>query len=170
MAKKVPNPIDVHVGSRVRLRRMLIGMSQEKLGELLGLTFQQVQKYEKGTNRIGASRLYQIAQFLGVPVQFFFEDLTDDMAKGRPEEASGFGERDAAPYVMDFVSSAEGLELNRSYSRISDPRVRKRILELVRCLAQEPADEAPGPDLLGRSESDDDDPSGRLSPAAVKPA
>jgi transcriptional regulator with XRE-family HTH domain len=172
VAKKVPNPIDVHVGSRVRLRRMLIGMSQEKLGELLGLTFQQVQKYEKGTNRIGASRLYQIAQFLGVPVQFFFEDLTEDMAKARTGDVPGFGERDNAPYVMDFVSSAEGLELNRSYSRIADPRVRKRILELVRCLAQEPSEGLAAADLLGPAAADDDAESGgsRLSPATIKPA
>ncbi len=138
MAKKTPNPIDVHVGSRVRLRRMLIGMSQERLGELLGLTFQQVQKYEKGTNRIGASRLYQISQFLGAPVQFFFEDISGEAAHaGHAEPQAGFAERDSAPFVMEFVSSAEGLELNRSYARIADMRVRKRILELVRCLAED---------------------------------
>ena len=116
---------------------MLIGMSQEKLGELLGLTFQQVQKYEKGTNRIGASRLFQISQFLGVPVQFFFEDIAEDMVGRAPATAEGFAERDAAPYVMEFISSAEGLDLNRSYSRIPEARIRKRILELVRCLGQE---------------------------------
>ena len=90
--------------------RMLIGMSQEKLGELLGLTFQQVQKYEKGTNRIGASRLFQISQFLGTPVQFFFEDIAGNAAhSSQGEAASGFAERDSAPFVMEFVSSAEGL-------------------------------------------------------------
>jgi len=155
MAKKTPNPIDVHVGSRVRLRRMLIGMSQERLGELLGLTFQQVQKYEKGTNRIGASRLYQIALYLGAPVQFFFEDVAADAAHlPQPETAKGFAERDSAPFVMEFVSSAEGLELNRSYSRIADTRVRKRILELVRCLAEDlPAVATEG----GKSAAEDDD-------------
>lgn len=155
MAKKTPNPIDVHVGSRVRLRRMLIGMSQERLGELLGLTFQQVQKYEKGTNRIGASRLYQISQYLGTPVQFFFEDIADAAHSPQPDAtASGFAERDSAPFVMEFVSSAEGLELNRSYSRIADLRVRKRILELVRCLAEDlPPIAADG----GEPAADDDD-------------
>ena len=136
MAKKTPNPIDVHVGGRVRLRRMLIGMSQERLGELLGLTFQQVQKYEKGTNRIGASRLYQISQYLGAPVQFFFEDIAGDGAAPQAA-AEGFAERDSAPFVMEFVSSAEGIDLNRAYARIADTRVRKRILELVRCLAED---------------------------------
>ena len=104
MIKKVPNPIDVHVGSRVRLRRMLVGMSQEKLGEMLGLTFQQIQKYEKGANRIGASRLYQIAQILGVAVQFFFDDMPEGQ-KG--DDLTGFADGDSTPYVMDFVSSSE---------------------------------------------------------------
>lgn len=131
--KKVPNPIDVHVGSRVRLRRMLVGMSQEKLGEQLGLTFQQVQKYEKGTNRIGASRLYQIAHILSVPVQFFY----DDMAESAPRPTPGFAEADGAENVMDFVSSSEGLTLNRSYTRIKDPTLRRRVLDLIRTLAGE---------------------------------
>lgn len=131
--KKKPNPIDVHVGGRVRLRRMLIGMSQEKLGELLGLTFQQIQKYEKGANRIGASRLYQISRILGVPVQFFFEDLDNDI-EAPPESMS---EPDAAPFVMDFVSSAEGLSLNRSFTKIEDPRVRKRIVDLIKSLGED---------------------------------
>lgn len=135
MPKKSPNPIDIHVGGRVRLRRMLIGMSQERLGELLDLTFQQVQKYEKGTNRIGASRLYQIAKYLGVNVQFFFEDVVDNA--GAKMSQGGFAEaNEASSSVMNFVSSAEGLELNRSYARIPDPVVRRKILELVRCLAE----------------------------------
>lgn len=131
MIKKVPNPIDVHVGSRVRLRRMLVGMSQEKLGDNLGLTFQQVQKYEKGANRIGASRLFQISQILGVPVQFFF----DDMPGGTGGEAPGFSDGDQAPYVMDFVSSAEGLQLNRAFTKIDKPAVRRKLLELVKSLS-----------------------------------
>jgi transcriptional regulator with XRE-family HTH domain len=131
--KKPPNPIDVHVGSRVRLRRMLIGMSQEKLGEQLGLTFQQVQKYEKGTNRIGASRLFQIARILSVPVQFFY----DDMAEAMPRPPSGFAEADGAENVMEFVSSSEGLSLNRSYTRIKDPNLRRRVLDLIKTLAGE---------------------------------
>ena len=135
MAKKVPNPIDVHVGGRVRLRRMLVGMSQEKLGERLGLTFQQVQKYEKGANRIGASRLFQISQILGVPVQFFFEDMSEDIKS----EKSGFSEADDSPYVMDFVSSSEGLQLNRAFTAIDDAKVRRRVLDLIKALSSEAA-------------------------------
>lgn len=129
MEKKVPNPIDVHVGSRVRLRRMLVGMSQEKLGDMLGLTFQQVQKYEKGANRVGASRLYQISQILGVSVQFFFDDMPE------AEDRGGNSEGSTSPYVMDFVSSAEGLQLNRAFTRIDKPAVRKKLLELVKSLS-----------------------------------
>ncbi len=138
MNKKKPNPIDVHVGSRVRLRRMLVGMSQEKLGEQLGLTFQQVQKYEKGTNRIGASRLYQIANILGVEVSFFFEDMPGEVVKGLPNPPEGgFTDVDAAPFVMDFVSSSEGLQLNRYYSEIESPGVRKKVLDLIKQLADD---------------------------------
>lgn len=128
-SKKTPNPIDSHVGSRVRLRRMMLGMSQEKLGENLGITFQQIQKYEKGTNRIGASRLQHIATVLQVPVAFFFED-----APGTPKEAEGFAESPHA-YVVDFLSSSEGLSLNRAFVKISDPQIRRKILELVQMLA-----------------------------------
>ena len=134
LVRKPPNTIDIHVGSRVRLRRMMIGMSQEKLGEKLGLTFQQVQKYEKGTNRIGASRLHHMAEILGVPVQFFFEDMPGQKI-GAAE--SGFAESEATPYVLDFVSSAEGLQLNRAFTRIGNPVVRRRLLELIKSLADE---------------------------------
>ncbi len=128
--KKTPNPIDVHVGSRVRLRRMMLGMSQEKLGEHLGITFQQIQKYEKGANRIGASRLHHICTVLNVPVSFLFED-----APGGQTDAPGFGEAQPATYVRDFLSSAEGLSLNKAFVRIEDPQVRKRVVDLVRALA-----------------------------------
>ena len=131
-----PNPIDAHVGSRVRLRRMLLGMSQEKLGEQLGLTFQQVQKYEKGVNRIGASRLFDLAQILGVPVQFFYEEAPASQAS-HSEAAPGFAERPAESYVIDFLASREGLELNKAFMRIGDPRTRRAIVELVRALAGE---------------------------------
>lgn len=127
------NPIDAHVGSRVRMRRMLLGMSQEKLGELLGLTFQQVQKYEKGVNRIGASRLFDLAHLLGVPVQFFYEDApsggTDVLAR------AGFAERPTETYVVDFLGSRDGLELNKAFVRIEDPNTRRAIVDLVRALA-----------------------------------
>lgn len=127
------NPIDVHVGSRVRLRRMLLGMSQEKLGEHLGLTFQQIQKYEKGINRIGASRLFDLSRVLGVPVQFFYEELP----AGGGAQASGLAERPAESYAVEFLGSREGLELNKAFARITDPRVRRSIVELVRAFAGE---------------------------------
>lgn len=140
MAKKQPSSVDAHVGSRVRLRRMLIGMSQEKLGEMLGLTFQQVQKYEKGANRIGASRLFDISSILGVPVSYFFDDLpsTDPAAIRKANGvAAAAGDVDAGPYMMEFVSSAEGFQLVRAFTKITDPRVRKRMLELVKSLTGE---------------------------------
>lgn len=130
-----PNPIDVHVGNRVRLQRMLIGISQEKLGERLGLTFQQVQKYEKGINRIGASRLFELSRVLGVPVQFFYEDAPASGSQhGTPP---GLAERSSDSHVFEFLSSREGLELNRAFSRITDPKVRKSVIDLVRSLADE---------------------------------
>lgn len=128
------NSMDVHVGSRVRLRRMLLGMSQEKLGEQLGLTFQQVQKYEKGINRIGAGRLHELARVLGVPVGFFY----DEVPGGAPA-ASGFAEQPDESYVIDFLGSREGLELNKAFVRIQDPKVRRSIVDMVRALAGEDA-------------------------------
>lgn len=135
--KKSPNPIDKHVGSRVRMRRMMIGMSQEKLGEALGLTFQQVQKYEKGTNRIGASRLHQIASVLGVQVEFFYEGAPQ--LEGGPP-ADGLSEPPTPAYVSDFLSTSDGLHLMRAFVRVRDAKVRKRIVELVEALS---SDEAP---------------------------
>lgn len=129
------NPIDGHVGGRVRLRRMLLGMSQEKLAEKLGLTFQQVQKYEKGINRIGASRLYELSQLLGVGVDFFYQDAPTGDAP--PTGAPGFAEPSSENYIVDFLNSREGLELNRAFTRITDPKVRRSIIELVRSLANE---------------------------------
>jgi transcriptional regulator with XRE-family HTH domain len=130
MPKKQANPIDAQVGNRVRIRRMLIGMSQERLGDLLGLTFQQVQKYEKGVNRIGAGRLYEVARILNVPIDFFYEGLG---AANQP----GAGEDAAAPPVMEFVSSGEGLQLSLAFMKIKDTKVRKRVLDLVKSLAEE---------------------------------
>ena len=105
MAGKKPNPVDAHVGSRVRLRRMLLGMSQERLGESMGLTFQQVQKYEKGVNRIGASRLFQISKILDVPVQFFFEEAPH-VGDARP--ARGMAEADSESFILEFLNTREG--------------------------------------------------------------
>lgn len=130
--KKKPNPIDIHVGSRVRLRRNMLGMSQEKLGESLGITFQQIQKYEKGTNRVGASRLQAIATILGVPVSFFFDDAPD---QGPTQK--GFAEDNSTTYVVDFLNSSEGLQLNRAFVKIADARVRRKVVDLVKALAAE---------------------------------
>lgn len=130
--KKKPNPTDIHVGSRIRLRRNMLGMSQEKLGETLGITFQQIQKYEKGTNRVGASRLQAIAEVLGVPVSFLFED-----APGQDSANRGFAEDASATLAIDFCTSTEGLQLNRAFVKISDSKVRRRIIDLVKALAAE---------------------------------
>lgn len=127
--KKKPNPIDTHVGSRIRLRRNMLGLSQEKLGESLGITFQQIQKYEKGTNRVGASRLQAISSVLGVPVAFFFEDAPGEVAPG------GFAESQATDFVVDFLGSAEGLQLNRAFVKIRDAKVRRKVVDLVKALA-----------------------------------
>jgi transcriptional regulator with XRE-family HTH domain len=130
-----PNPIDIHVGSRVRFRRMLLGMSQEKLGQKLGLTFQQVQKYEKGINRIGASRLFDLAQVLGVSVEFFYEEAP---AGEIPADATsdGFSDKTDETTIVDFLRSRDGLELNKAFVRITDPKARRAIVELVRSLAE----------------------------------
>ena len=133
-----PNPMDTHVGSRVRLRRMVVGMSQEKLGEKMGLTFQQIQKYEKGTNRIGASRLFQLSQILDVPVQFFFEDAPIQAVNLRGVTmAPGFAESKTEAFLLDFLNSRDGLELNRAFVKITDPKVRKRVVDLVRALSED---------------------------------
>ena len=132
--KKQPNPIDIHVGSRVRLRRMMLGMSQEKLGENLGITFQQIQKYEKGTNRIGASRLQHIARVLTVPVSFFFEDAPGS-APAESGGSDGLAEAPSASYVVDFLSSSEGIQLNKAFIRIKDAKLRRKVIELVRAMA-----------------------------------
>ena len=130
-----PNPIDIHVGSRVRLRRTLLGMSQEKLGEAIGLTFQQVQKYERGENRIGSSRLFDLARVLDVPVAYFFEDMSADTAARTPSRIKGLGEAKAGPLEPDPMVKRETLELVRAYYRIGDPAIRKRLFELTKSLA-----------------------------------
>ena len=132
ITKKIPNPIDRHVGSRVRMRRVLVGMSQEKLGEALSLTFQQVQKYEKGTNRIGASRLQQISRILGVPVEYFFEGAPQSQDR---IAANGFGEVSDTTYVADFLATNEGVQLNKAFVRIKDPKLRRKVVELVSAMA-----------------------------------
>ncbi len=134
--RSTPNPVDIYVGSRVRMRRTLLGMSQEKLGEALALTFQQVQKYERGANRIGASRLHQISRILDVPISFFFDELpAKSAADGMPRQAGLAEERAPAPTEFDPMAKRETLELVRAYYRIVDPRVRKRIFELTKAVA-----------------------------------
>lgn len=133
---KAPNPVDKYVGSRVRMRRIMLGMSQEKLGLALGLTFQQVQKYEKGTNRVGASRIQQISEILEVPVSFLF----DGGPSGRPN-GEGFGEAASPAYVSDFLATSEGLALTRAFTRIGDPKLRRSIVELVEQIAAREAAE-----------------------------
>ncbi len=125
-----PNPVDIHVGSRVRLRRTLLGMSQEKLGNALGLTFQQVQKYERGTNRIGSSRLFLLSRILDVPVSFFFDDMSPEIASGR----AGFAEAAQANFDQDDLAKRETLELVRAYYKITDAGVRKRLFDLVKAV------------------------------------
>src|SRR5262252_3300282 len=130
MASKTPDPIDKYVGSRIRMRRIMLGMSQEKLGDALGLTFQQVQKYEKGTNRIGASRLQQIAHILQVPVAFFFEG-----APAPNTQADGMREAPSPAYVSEFLATSEGLALTKAFMRIKQPKLRRRIVDLVEEIA-----------------------------------
>jgi len=129
MVKKNPNPIDIHVGARLRMRRVLQGMSQENLGEKLDLTFQQVQKYEKGANRVSASRLYQIGEILKVPVEFFFGGLPDPSTLGSP---TGFSESVSEAPLMDFLSSSEGIQLNKAFAEVEGSEVRRKFIELVR--------------------------------------
>ncbi len=131
-----PNPMDIYVGSRVRLRRILLGMSQEKLGEQLGLTFQQIQKYEKGVNRIGASRLFDMSRVLGVPIQYFY-DNAPFAAQPVDDQLPGFAERPSDGFLVEFLNSREGVELNRAFVRITDAKVRRSIIELVRAMAGE---------------------------------
>ena len=135
MSGKSPNRIDVHVGARLRTRRIIIGMSQEKLGDNLSLTFQQIQKYEKGLNRVGASRLYAISQILGTSIQYFFEDLPEDLAAGGDptKVETSYEEVEFA----SFVNSREGVQPNMAFSRIKDTATRRRLSELVRTLADE---------------------------------
>ena len=134
-----PHPIDVHVGARVRLRRLMLGMSQDKLGEALGLTFQQVQKYEKGINRIGASRIFRLSEILAVPIQFFYDDFD-----GAASEAPGMAESDPGDAFMELLSSQEGVQLCRYFSEIRDPKVKKKVLELVRSIAENEQETAAG--------------------------
>jgi len=142
-----PNPVDVHVGARVRLRRTLLGLSQEKLGEAIGLTFQQVQKYERGANRIGSSRLFDLSRVLDVPVSFFFEEMPNTVSSRSPAQiragngrAFGLAE-EAEHYEADPLARRETLELVRAYYRIKDPAVRKKLFDMTKALGNAAAKE-----------------------------
>lgn len=132
-----PSPIDVHVGSRIRLRRTLLGMSQERLGEALGLTFQQVQKYERGVNRVGASRLFDLSRVLDVPISFFFDDMPDSLTTsyGAPASRRSSSYNDSQEgFGDDTLNRRETLELVRAYYRITDPALRKRVFDLIKSM------------------------------------
>src|SRR5208337_2540813 len=133
------NMVDAYVGARLRMRRVMLGMSQGKLGQLLGVTFQQIQKYEKGSNRISASRLRQAAHVLEVPVEFFYEG-----APTQPSSYAGLGEPGAQSFDVAFLATSEGFQLNRAFLRIRDPKVRRRIVELVVSLAPPEDDDGSG--------------------------
>ncbi|WP_425404588.1 helix-turn-helix domain-containing protein [Hwanghaeella sp.] len=135
----IANPIDEHVGARIRMRRIMLGLSQQKLGEALGLTFQQLQKYERGTNRVGASRLWDLATVLEVPLAFFFDDMPADVAGNSPRLRAGVEGNTPTPEVdtvADPLAKRETLELARAYYKIKDPAVRKRVFELVKAQAK----------------------------------
>ncbi len=135
-----PNPIDVHVGSRIRLRRNMLALSQEKLGEAIGLTFQQVQKYERGANRVGASRLHELSRVLDVPVSFFFDDIDPVRAPAIP---AGFAEPPAEGFDADPLRKRETLELVNAYYQIEDVALRRRLFDLVKALVAAAGEQAP---------------------------
>ena len=126
----VPHPVDSHVGSRLRLRRTLLGMSQEKLGQALGLTFQQVQKYERGANRISASKLHDVSKILDVQISFFFDSMV-----GPAKPVSGLSEAAPEPFEADQLQRRETIDLVRAYYRIANPQVRRRILDLIKAVS-----------------------------------
>ncbi len=130
----IPRPVDVHVGARVRMRRAFLSMSQTKLGDAIGLTFQQVQKYERGANRMGSSRLYDTARILDVPVRYFFEEMPTAVAASSPATNRGGKAKKPPSYELDPMAKRETLELVRAYYKISDPRVRERLYEMVKAL------------------------------------
>ena len=133
----VSNPVDIHVGQRLRLRRTLLGMSQEKLGDAVGLTFQQIQKYERGANRIGASRLYQLSRILDVPVAYFFEELPSQIRTHEGQMQIGLSDLPQDTLERDPMARRETLELVRAYYAVGNPKVRRRIVDLVRSLSGE---------------------------------
>jgi transcriptional regulator with XRE-family HTH domain len=135
-SKGFPNPIDVHVGSRIRLRRTLLGISQEKLAEAVGLTFQQVQKYEKGANRVSSSRLVDLANALDVTIPYFFDEMSAGVSAQTPSELMRTKQRPDVDLEKDPLAKRETLEFVRAYYKITDPAVRKRLFELTKVVAK----------------------------------
>lgn len=131
LESRTPNPVDLHVGARIRMRRRMQSVSQERLADALGLTFQQVQKYERGANRVSASKLYEIATTLHAPISYFFDGLDDPAGDGARADTAGDEQT-----VHAFLMTSEGLDLARGFTRIARGRVRRRLLELIRALAE----------------------------------
>lgn len=132
------HPADIYVGKRLRLRRTLLGLSQEAIGDAIGVTFQQIQKYERGINRMGSSRLYEFAKILNIPVSYFFEEFEEEQGKtGSKYVSPGMAENNGTKFEHEQLSSRETLELMRAYYRITDPSVRKRVFELIKSLADQ---------------------------------
>lgn len=137
----MPHPVDIYVGKRLRMRRTILGMSQESIGNAIGVTFQQIQKYERGINRMGSSRLYDFSRLLGIPVSYFFEGYDAESGNAAPY-AAGMGEDSPSNFEHEKLTSRETLEMMRAYYRITDPQVRKRVFELVKSLADKPEEVA----------------------------
>ncbi len=131
----MPHPTDIHVGKRLRLRRTILGLSQDAIGTAIGVTFQQIQKYERGINRIGSSRLHDFSRILNVPVSYFFDEM--EKPANASAQAAGVAEDAAPAFEHEKMSSRETLELMRAYYRISDPRVRKKVFDLIKSLADD---------------------------------
>ena len=140
-SKGFPNPVDVHVGSRIRLRRTLLGLSQEKLADAIGLTFQQVQKYERGANRVGSSRLFDLSRVLDVTIAYFFDEMPNNVQEKSPSRLMGLAQPPTVEYEPDPMAKRETLELVRAYYRITEPAVRKRLFELIKSIARGMRDE-----------------------------
>lgn len=132
---RTPHPVDIHVGKRLRMRRTILGLSQESLGNATGITFQQIQKYERGINRVGSSRLFEFSTILDIPVSYFFEGYEADTAH------AGLNDTNADTFDHEQMGSRETLEMMRSYYRIENPMTRKRIFELIKSLAEKPEGE-----------------------------
>ncbi len=135
-SRKSPKPIDIHVGARVRLRRNLLGLTLETLAQAVGVTYQQLQKYEWGVNRIGASRLFNLGQVLDVPISFFFDDFSPVVAGVGKRRARGFSEASATALDFDVLSKRETIKLIRAYYRVTDPQLRKRVLDLLEAVGK----------------------------------